>query len=112
MKKAKKVYSFRLSEGVMTQAQKMADKENRTVTNFIETLLIRYKHMKNLLQKLSEGPVYLYDDFEGAVFKVNGEATMVKYKGKTEYPVHTSVPLVYDAMMDGKEITEKEYNDH
>lgn len=112
MRTAKKNYSFRLSEGVMTSIQKIAAQENRTVTNFIETLLIRYKHMKNLLHKLSQGPVYLYDDFEDAVFKVNGETTMVKYRGKTEYPVHTSVPLAYEAMLKGKEISEKEYNAH
>lgn len=42
MSKAKKNYSFRFKEGVMSDLQKIADKENRTVTNLIETILIKF----------------------------------------------------------------------
>lgn len=53
--------------------------------------------------------MYLLDDFVGAVFKVLGNTTMVKFKGKTAYEVGTEQPIVYDAMIGGKVITEKEF---
>ena len=37
---AKKNYSFRFKEDVMNDIQKIADQENRTSTNLIETVLI------------------------------------------------------------------------
>ncbi len=37
---AKKNYSFRFKEDVMNDIQKIADDENRTSTNLIETTLI------------------------------------------------------------------------
>ena len=40
--KAKKNYSFRFKEGVMSDLQKIADKLNRTATNLIETILIKF----------------------------------------------------------------------
>lgn len=40
--KAKKNYSFRFKEGVLSDLQKIADKQNRTVTNLIETILIKF----------------------------------------------------------------------
>lgn len=42
MKTAKKNYSFRFQEGVISDIQKIAEKENRTATNLIETVLIKY----------------------------------------------------------------------
>ena len=39
MKKQKKIFSFRFEEGVIEEAKKQADKENRTLTNWIETLI-------------------------------------------------------------------------
>lgn len=42
MSKAKKNYSFRFKEGVMSDLQKIADKLNRTTTNLIETILIKF----------------------------------------------------------------------
>jgi hypothetical protein len=36
---AKKQYNFRFDEKLMEQIQKLADKDNRTATNYIETLL-------------------------------------------------------------------------
>lgn len=57
----------------------------------------------------SKGVVYLLDDFVGAVFKVLGNKTMVKFKGEKAYEVGTEQPIVYDAMIGGKVITEKEF---
>jgi predicted HicB family RNase H-like nuclease len=38
---AKKPYNFRFEEKLIEQVQKLADKDNRTLTNFIETLLMK-----------------------------------------------------------------------
>jgi hypothetical protein len=38
---AKKQYNFRFEEKLIEQVQKLADKDNRTLTNFIETLLMK-----------------------------------------------------------------------
>ncbi len=38
----KKVYSIRIEESVKKQLKKIADKENRTVANLIETLIKEY----------------------------------------------------------------------
>lgn len=52
MSKAKKNYSFRFKDGVMSDLQKIADKENRTSTNLIETILINFT--KNYERDLSK----------------------------------------------------------
>lgn len=39
---AKKQFNFRLDEKLMEQVQKLADKDHRTLTNYLEMLLIKH----------------------------------------------------------------------
>jgi hypothetical protein len=49
---AKKQYNFRLDEKLMEQVQKLADKDHRTLTNYIEMMLI--KHVEENTKKKSK----------------------------------------------------------
>lgn len=51
--KAKKNYSFRLQEGVISNIQVIAKKQNRTVTNLVETILIEYN--ERTLEEIRKG---------------------------------------------------------
>lgn len=59
--------------------------------------------------------VYLYDDFEQAVFKLIPEKDFIKafakFKGKKEYELSQSTKLVYEAKMGG-EIVDKNFYDN
>ena len=42
----KKVYSVRLDEELLNELKKIADEENRTLSNLVETVLKRYVQSK------------------------------------------------------------------
>ncbi len=47
----KKVYSFRFSEEMVQNLQKYANEENRSLSNFVETILKNYLNKKNNSKK-------------------------------------------------------------
>lgn len=47
----KKVYSFRFSEEMVQSLQKYANEENRSLSNFVETILKNYLNKKNNSKK-------------------------------------------------------------
>ncbi|MGB4901257.1 MAG: hypothetical protein WBP00_10820 [Saprospiraceae bacterium] len=71
-----------------------------------------------IVQMLTNGspPVYLLDSFEGAVFHLyqEGDETKAtaKFKGGEEYSIDSTTKLVYEAMLGGELITEKEYKEY
>lgn len=69
--------------------------------------------MKNIDYLVEHGFLYVYDDFEEAVFKFaskNEKTTCtVKFKGKPPYEVEHSTRIATDALLGGKRISEEEY---
>ncbi len=72
-------------------------------------------NLSAIQKELSNGKnVYLFDDFEQAVFRLvptkDKTIAFAKFKGKKEYQLDQSTQLVYDAEMGG-EIVSKEFYD-
>lgn len=63
---------------------------------------------------LKEGVLYLFDDFEGAVFKFTGTGKgnfcEVKFKGKQPYEVECTTNIACEAYLGGEIITKEQYD--
>lgn len=65
---------------------------------------------EDFLKKLSSGVVFFINTFEGAKIKsVAGNGYFVKFEGSKEFKATNGSTIVTDGILEGKEITKKEY---
>lgn len=67
------------------------------------------KHYEELIRRSQEAPVFLKHEFEGALIKFQKGKALVKFPGKPEFQANKNSNLVTEALMEGKEISEGEY---
>lgn len=61
-------------------------------------------------KRLKSSPVFLRNEFEGAVLRSTPEGKFyARFPGDEEYEIHFSTNLVTDALLDWVEITKSEY---
>ncbi len=69
--------------------------------------------MSNLDYLVKHGVLYIYDDYEDAVFKFTGTGKgnycTVKFRGKEPYKIECATNLACQAFLGGDIITKKEY---
>lgn len=69
--------------------------------------------MKNLDYLEKNNVVYLYDEYEDAVFKFTGTGKgnycTVKFRGKAPYQIECTTNLACEAFLGGDIITKEEY---
>lgn len=69
----------------------------------------------NLCSKLKKGPVYLKDDYEDIVLRMevidNSTRCFIKRRGRKEVEVNPTDKDVFESMMNGNEISKEAYDE-
>jgi len=67
---------------------------------------------EELYEKLQREPVYLYNDYEQAVVKLDNSLPnyLVKLKGREEFKAKTGSGVVAEAILDLLEISKEDYD--
>jgi hypothetical protein len=69
---------------------------------------------KAIINKIGKQIVYLLNDFRDVVMKIpkDNEYFEVKAKDGSEWKVHNTTDLARETLLEGNEITEKEYSEY
>ena len=69
---------------------------------------------EELIKKIGNEVVYIENTWEDIAIKILPDhgGYLAKFKGGKEYKIESSSQVVCDALLESKEITEKEYNEY
>ena len=68
--------------------------------------------LDDILTRLVKNPIFLLNEFEGIAIKLlpgENAGTFAKFKNGSEYQIDNDSTTVNDAMLEGNEMTEEEY---